>query len=549
MKKLLSLVSLFLMLALLLTSCGVTPTVEISDDGYWVINGEKTDVRAEGEKGERGDSAIDENPQGLAFFPKDDGTYAVGIGEATYLSKIEIPATYNGRAVTEIGAFSGRALKEIVIPDSVTTIGERAFVYCESLESVTLGSGIQSIGSEAFPYTAALSSLYIKDLAAWCRIAFEGPLSTPSVEKLYLNGTLVTDLVIPEGVTEIGDYAFAGFTGLSTVTLPDSVTSIGSYAFKECSDLTSVVIPESVTEIGDYAFAYSAALTVYAEAAEKPAGWSDKFSFAEGYPSVVWSCRSNEVASDGYIYATIDGIRYALRQGEATVAAQPQSIKAADIPASVTYRGLTYAVTSIGDDAFSGSSLASVSLPDSIVSIGRDAFSHCTDLASIALPTSLESIGEYAFYNARALTSVTLPAGITSIAQFTFSNCTKLTSVTLPDGLESIGDYAFADCNSLASLSLPSGLKSIGEYAFRSCWELPSVTLPDGITHVRRYAFSRCTKLASVYIPDSIIFIADYAFSSCTSLTVYTEVREEPSNWGPFWNADGCPVEWGWTGN
>lgn len=547
MKKLLSLVSLFLMLALLLTSCGLTPTVEISDDGYWVINGEKTDVRAEGEKGEQGEPGIDENPQGLAFFPKDDGTYAVGIGEATYLSKIEIPATYNGRAVTEIGAFSGRALKEIVIPDSVTTIGARAFVYCESLESVTLGSGIQSIGSEAFPVTP-LSSLHIKDLAAWCGITFRGAYATPSAEKLYLNGTLVTDLVIPEGVTEIGDYAFSGFTGLSTVTLPGSVTSIGSYAFRYCSDLASVVIPESVTEIGDYAFAYSAALTVYAEAAEKPAGWSDKFSFVEGYPSVVWSYRSNEVASDGCIYATIDGIRYALRQGEATVAGQPRSIKAAEIPASVTYRGLTYPVTSIGDDAFSGSSLAQVTLPGSIVSIGENAFSHCTDLTSIALPTSLETIGEYAFYNAGALTSVTLPAGVTHIGSFAFAYCRGLTSVTLPDGLESIGNYAFADCNSLASLSLPSGLKSIGEYAFYSCWELSSVTLPDGITHVRKYAFSRCTKLASIYIPDSIIFIADYAFGSCTSLTVYTEVREEPSNWGPFWNADGCPVEWGWTG-
>ena len=128
--------------ACLLTSCGKdgkdgkTPTIEISQDGYWVINGEKTDVLAGGSNG-----SSDENPQGLAFYLKDDGTYAVEIGYAKYLSKIEIPATYKGKPVTEVGKFSdgttlNTILKEITIPDSVTSIGDMAFSNCTSLTSI-----------------------------------------------------------------------------------------------------------------------------------------------------------------------------------------------------------------------------------------------------------------------------------------------------------------------------------------------------------------------------------------------------------------------------
>ena len=131
-----------------LGSCaGSTPTIEINEDGYWVINGETTDVLAKGEK--------DENPQGLDFCLKDDGTYAVEIGLAKYLSKIEVPAVYKGKPVTEVGAFgyatgSNTVLKEIIIPDSVTSIGNSAFSGCDNLTGVVIPDSVTSIGDHAF---------------------------------------------------------------------------------------------------------------------------------------------------------------------------------------------------------------------------------------------------------------------------------------------------------------------------------------------------------------------------------------------------------------
>ena len=201
MKKIITILALILVLIFALTACGkdgLTPTIEISDDGYWVINGEKTDVKAEADSN-GGSGSANENPQGLDFYLKDDGTYAVAIGNAKYLSEIVIPETYLGKAVTEIaylGFDQGRNLKSVTIPDSVTYIGDSAFNGCSSL----------------------------------------------------------TDVVIGNSVTYIDEYAFNGCSDLTDVVIGDSVTYICDFAFTNCSSLTDVVIGDSVTYIGEYAF-------------------------------------------------------------------------------------------------------------------------------------------------------------------------------------------------------------------------------------------------------------------------------------------------------
>ena len=178
---------------------GDTPTIEISDDGYWVINGEKTDVKAEA-------STDEDGTDGLEYYPLPDGTYAVSEGTTKYLEEIVIPKTYKGKSVTTIlpdAFFSAENLKAITIPDSVTSIGDRAFYNCSSL----------------------------------------------------------TSIVIPDSVTSIGDYAFQNCSSLTSIEIPDSVTSIGYYAFYYCRSLTSVVIGSGVTSIGSSAFRYCSSLT------------------------------------------------------------------------------------------------------------------------------------------------------------------------------------------------------------------------------------------------------------------------------------------------
>ncbi len=147
-------------------------------------------------------------------------------------------------------------LKSIVIPDSVTTIGESAFKNCENLTSVTIGSSVKSIGKDAFESCSGLKSVHISDLSAWCKIDFGSILANPLfyAQNLYLSGKLVTELTIPEGITEIKSNAFTWCVSLKSVTIPNSVTSIGKSAFKNCENLTSVTIGSSVKSIGEVAF-------------------------------------------------------------------------------------------------------------------------------------------------------------------------------------------------------------------------------------------------------------------------------------------------------
>ena len=172
---------------------------------------------------------------------------------------------YNEGKELEVTSGSSRYSGSVVIPEEVTymnrtrkvtSIGERAFDYCYSLTSVTIPNSVTSIGEVAFYYCSGLTSVNISDVAAWCGISFSGSSSNPLyyAHHLFLNGEEVKDLVIPNSVTSIGNYAFHGCYSLTSVTIPNSVTSIGGSAFQRCSSLTSVTIPNSVTSIGGGAF-------------------------------------------------------------------------------------------------------------------------------------------------------------------------------------------------------------------------------------------------------------------------------------------------------
>ena len=219
-------------------------------------------------------------PEGLTSI----GWYA--FSDCSSLTSVSL-----GNSVTSIGGYAFAwcsSLTSITLPNSVTSIGEYAFVGCSSLTSVTLGNSVTSIGEYAFYYCTSLTSItipnsvtsigenafedcssltktnYTGDIASWCNIQFANADANPiSFSKnLYLNDVLVTDLVIPEGVTNVGKYAFYDCSSITSVTLPNSVTRIGSSAFHSCSSLTSITIPNSVTSIGDGAFSSCAQVTV-----------------------------------------------------------------------------------------------------------------------------------------------------------------------------------------------------------------------------------------------------------------------------------------------
>ena len=181
-------------------------------------------------------------------------------------------------------------------------------------------------------------------------------------------------------------------------------------------------------------------------------------------------------------------------------------------------------VVKIGGAFEYNSSVESVTIPDSVTSIGDSAFCICTSLTSITIPDSVTSIGEWAFAYCTSLTSITIPDNVTSIGQYAFYNCTSLTSITIPDSVTSIGSYAFKKCTSLASVTFgaDSQLTSIGYEAFRDCTSLTSITIPDSVTSIGGYAFSHCTSLTSITIPDGVTSIGNGAFNNCTGLTSVT---------------------------
>ena len=530
-----------------------------------------------------GETVYEGTPATLDFFLLDDGTYAVGAGNAKYLSNIVIPATYKGKPVTEIAKqafYECRNLTSVVIPDSVTSIGAGAFYGCTSLTSIT----------------------------------------------------------IPSSVTSIGLSAFQGCSSLTSVTVGNGVTSIEGSAFKGCSSLTSVTIPNTVTSIEGSAFKGCSSLTIYCEATEKPSGWNS--SWNPVYP-VVWDCKNNEVAQDGYIYTVVDGIRYGIKNNQAIVMQQPRTITEAIISSNITYKGVSYPVTSIGDSAFYGcTSLTSIFIPNSVTSIGMYASRDCTALTSVVIPDSVTSIGARAFHNCTALTSVEIPSSVTSIeygafydcssltiyceaqsqpsgwdsswnagwpvvwdcknndvaqdgyiytvvdgirygiksnqatvasqpkhikeaiissnitykgvsypvtaiGHRAFYNCTALTSVEIPSSVTSIVDYAFYYCTALTSVEIPDSVTSIGNKAFYYCSSLESVTIPNSVTRIGEMAFYRCSSLTSVEIPSSVTSIEYGAFADCTSLTIYCEAQSKPSGWERSWNYSNCPVVWG----
>ena len=179
-------------------------------------------------------------------------------------------------------------------------------------------------------------------------------------------------------------------------------------------------------------------------------------------------------------------------------------------------------ITRIGDCAFDGLGITSITIPDSVTSIGNDAFGDCENLTDITIPDSVTSIGDYTFYGCKSLTSITIPCSVTSIGNDAFGFCENLTNITIPDSVTSIGEDAFYYCASLTSITIPNSVTSIENFTFYGCTSLTSITIPNSVTSIGNYTFYGCTSLTSITIPDSVISIGWCAFYDCASLTSIT---------------------------
>jgi hypothetical protein len=190
------------------------------------------------------------------------------------------------------------------------------------------------------------------------------------------------------------------------------------------------------------------------------------------------------------------------------------------IPSSVTYGGIQYKVTRIGDVAFVYcTELTSVVIPYGVTSIGNSAFSMCRGLTSLSIPKSVTSIETDAFMECNSLSSIEIPDGITTIPDDLFWNCYGLTAITIPNSVTSIGNFAFAGCKSLTSIEIPSNVTKIGFNTFSGCSSLVSVIIPNSLKSVASCLFKDCTSLTSITIGSGVTFVESQAFASCKKLS------------------------------
>ncbi len=348
-------------------------------------------------------------------------------------------------------------IKKVVIGNGVTNIGNYAFKGCSNLTSVTIPNSVKSIGEYAFWGCSGLTSI-----------------------------------TIPNSVTKIEERAFYGCESLTSVTIPNSVTSIGNYAFYWCRSLTSVTIPNSVTSIGDYAFEGCKSLKKIVNCSSLSLS---KGSLGYGYIAYYADVVYNNVSIEGDfgIYKDVKGNSY--------VCNYFGSDKNITIPKNVY---------GIADFAFYGCyGLTSVSIPNSVTSIGRASFMG-TSLASFIIPNSVTSIGNSAFKGCKGLNSITIPNSVTHIGGEAFEDCTSITSITIPESVTEIGNYAFEGCSRLTSLTF--GVKGIRLGGPLGLSNLKTLTILDGVTGIDGSVFYECSGLTTISIPNSVTWIDYNAF-------------------------------------
>ncbi len=424
---------------------------------------------------------------------------AWAFGDCSNLTNIEIP-----ESVTSIGRCAFwycSNLTSIDIPNSITKINEYVFVGCTNFTSITIPDSITSIGSSAFSSCDNIESVYINDITAWCNIDFNDIFSNPMVyaENLYLDGELLSNVVIPENIKTVKKYTFLNCTSLKNITFHNNISDICDYAFYKCNNLQGIRIPDSVTNIGDYAF---------------------------------WDCdKLNDLILPEKLESIGDWAFYGC-----------DSFTCINIPNNVT---------EIGECAFhSCVSAKEILLGSNLMYIGDNAFHSCENVTEVNIPDEVVNIGDYAFQGCDNLENITIGNSVERIGDYAFSMCDNLSQVVLPDSVTHIGEHAFSDCYNLKSVNIPSSVISIGQGIFSSCSRLENINvssenqyftvkdgilfdkeekvlyfyplkkylshntynIPEGTTTILSYSVYFQWGTECIYIPDSVTKIENGAF-------------------------------------
>ena len=430
------------------------------------------------------------------------GTSASASGSIDLLSSFVVDgATYNVTSIAASAFLNKTGLTSVVIPDSVTSIGASAFSGCTNLLSIIFPNTLTTINQNTF-----------------------------------LNCSGLTTLTIPNSVTAINQSAFSGCTGLTEITLSNALTTIGANAFQNCSGFTSLTLPATLTTVGTNAFT--------------------------GCSKVA-----NVLIKSNTLNSTLGSILPNNPIGITITFDYVGTIATTNLSSLTNFKNLIIGnnITSIGTSFANCANLITATIPDTVTSIGIQAFKGCSKLTTVTLPNTLTTINNGIFQDCYKLSTITIPSTVTTIGAYAFSGC-AITSINIPN-VTIIGEKAFYGCNSLTSVTLSTAFTTWnGPAGFQECPKLvnvvikslagcgilqqmnysdnlsvtfdytgaipnsitanvrnlTNVTFGPNITSIGLSSFESCAKLTTVTIPDKVISIGNNAFKNCSVLNNVT---------------------------
>ena len=379
---------------------------------------------------------------------------------------IVIPSEIDGKKVTVIGssAFYGfKSLKNIEIPDGITSIENYAFCQCWSITSLSVPESVTSIGTGAFRFCGDLKDIKLPSNLTVLSDSLFG--ADANLEYITFGDAEKTDtVIIPETVQKIGNYVFMNCEKIKNIKLPSNLKSIGKTCFQGCISLTGLFIPQSVESIGGGIFGDCDAL------------------------------QSVEIEDENNNFIFKDGILYDVKNGILVSAVNsliPEKVIVDECTKTIDY------------SAFADcNNLYEIEIPQGVVNIGEKAFARLDNLKNIDIPDSVTNITTLAFYRCNGLVSVQVPGSVTAIKNGTFRECNNLKKVILNEGVAKIEGSAFVFCSSLEQIKLPQSLMSIGSGAFDNCTSLISVELPDNAI-ISSDTFRGCKNLSKIVLSDT----------------------------------------------